>query len=92
MLVTLPLAGPGLLVGSILAFARALGEFGAVSVVSGHIPGETETMPLHIENLYNGYQSVAAFTMAALLAFMAMSAVLLRSAPDWIARLQEKKA
>lgn len=89
--VTLPGVRGALLSGVLLTTARALGEFGAVSVVSGHIPGETETMPLHIENLYNGYQSVAAFTMAALLAFMAMSAVLLRSAPDWIARLQEKK-
>jgi sulfate transport system permease protein len=69
-----------------------MGEFGAVSVVSGHIPGLTETMPLHIESLYNGYQTVAAFTMATLLAAMAMSAVLLRSAPEWIARRRGAQA
>ncbi|GAB3593382.1 MULTISPECIES: sulfate ABC transporter permease [Acetobacter] len=90
--VTLPGVRGALLSGVLLTTARSLGEFGAVSVVSGHIPGETETMPLHIENLYNGYQSVAAFTMAALLGVMAMGAVLLRSAPEWIARLREKKA
>ncbi|NHN88570.1 sulfate ABC transporter permease subunit CysW [Acetobacter conturbans] len=73
--VTLPDARWALLSGVLLTTARAMGEFGAVSVVSGHIPGMTETMPLHIETLYNGYQSVAAFTMAALLALMAMLTV-----------------
>ncbi|GBR05778.1 sulfate ABC transporter permease [Acetobacter oeni] len=77
--VTLPNARWALLSGILLTTARAMGEFGAVSVVSGHIPGLTETMPLHIETLYNGYQSVAAFTMAALLAIMAMATVWLRS-------------
>ncbi|GBQ63069.1 sulfate transporter permease CysW [Ameyamaea chiangmaiensis NBRC 103196] len=76
--VTLPGARWALLSGVLLTTARALGEFGAVSVVSGHIPGLTETMPLHIETLYNGYQSVAAFSMAALLALMAMATVALR--------------
>lgn len=75
--------------GVLLTTARAMGEFGAVSVVSGHIPGLTETMPLHIESLYNGYQTVAAFTMAALLACMAMAAVFLRSAPAAWARYRE---
>ncbi|EHH69624.1 sulfate ABC transporter permease [Gluconobacter morbifer] len=77
--VTLPDAGGALLSGILLTTARAMGEFGAVSVVSGHIPGETETMPLHIETLYNGYQTAAAFTMAALLALFAMAIVLFRS-------------
>jgi len=77
--VTLPEARWALLSGVLLTSARAMGEFGAVSVVSGHIPGLTETMPLHIETLYNGYQSVAAFTMAATLALMAMAIVALRS-------------
>ncbi|MFT9014311.1 MAG: sulfate ABC transporter permease subunit [Acetobacter sp.] len=88
--VSLPGVWGALLSGVLLTTARALGEFGAVSVVSGHIPGETETMPLHIENLYNGYQSVAAFTMAALLGIMALGAVVLRSAPAWFARRREK--
>lgn len=77
--VTLPDARWALLSGVLLTTARAMGEFGAVSVVSGHIPGLTETMPLHIETLYNGYQSVAAFSMAALLALMAMATVGLRA-------------
>ncbi|KAB8122973.1 sulfate ABC transporter permease [Komagataeibacter medellinensis] len=77
--VTLPGARLALLSSVLLTTARAMGEFGAVSVVSGHIPGLTETMPLHIETLYNGYQTVAAFTMAALLALMAMGVVLARS-------------
>ncbi|GBQ14605.1 sulfate ABC transporter permease subunit [Komagataeibacter rhaeticus] len=77
--VTLPGARLALLSGVLLTTARAMGEFGAVSVVSGHIPGLTETMPLHIETLYNGYQTVAAFTMAALLALMAMGVVMARN-------------
>lgn len=87
--VTLPDARVALFSGVLLTTARAMGEFGAVSVVSGHIPGLTETMPLHIESLYNGYQTVAAFTMAALLACMAMAAVFLRSAPAAWARYRE---
>ncbi|ACI51227.1 sulfate ABC transporter, inner membrane subunit [Gluconacetobacter diazotrophicus PA1 5] len=77
--VTIPGARWALLSGILLTTARGIGEFGAVSVVSGHIPGLTETMPLHIETLYNGYQTVAAFAMAALLALIAMTTVLLRS-------------
>ena len=76
--VTLPDAGWALLSGILLTTARAMGEFGAVAVISGHIPGVTETMPLHIETLYNGYQSVAAFAMAALLVLVAMTTVLIR--------------
>lgn len=89
--VTLPGARVALVSGILLTTARAMGEFGAVSVVSGHIPGMTETMPLHIESLYNGYQTVAAFSMAALLAGMAMMAVLLRSVPEWLARRKEAR-
>jgi len=64
--VILPLALPGVVVGAITAFAACLGEFGAVSVVSGHIRGQTNTMPLHIEILYNEYQFAAAFAVASL--------------------------
>jgi len=77
--VTLPGARLALVSGILLTTARAMGEFGAVSVVSGHIPGLTETMPLHIETLYNGYQTVAAFTMAALLVLMAVIVVAVRT-------------
>ncbi len=70
--VTLPNVKWGLLYGVILCNARAMGEFGAVSVVSGHIRGLTNTMPLHIEILYNEYQFAAAFTVASLLALLAL--------------------
>ncbi|MDR0735923.1 MAG: sulfate ABC transporter permease subunit CysW [Zoogloeaceae bacterium] len=70
--VTLPNIKWGLLYGVILCNARAMGEFGAVSVVSGHIRGETNTMPLHVEILYNEYQSAAAFSVASLLALLAI--------------------
>jgi sulfate/thiosulfate transport system permease protein len=70
--VTLPNAKWGLLYGVILCNARAMGEFGAVSVVSGHIRGMTNTMPLHIEILYNEYQFAAAFAVASLLALLAL--------------------
>ena len=69
--VTLPNIKWGLLYGILLCNARAMGEFGAVSVVSGHIRGQTNTMPLHIEVLYNDYQYVAAFAVASLLALLA---------------------
>lgn len=77
--VTLPDAKIALVSGIMLTTARGLGEFGAVSVVSGHIPGVTETMPMHIETLYNGYQTVAAFTMATLLVCTAVMTVLIRA-------------
>jgi sulfate transport system permease protein len=70
--VTLPNIVWGLLYGVLLCTARAMGEFGAVSVVSGHIRGVTDTMPLHVEILYNEYNFVAAFAMASLLALMAV--------------------
>jgi len=71
-LVTLPNVKWALLYGVLLCNARAMGEFGAVSVVSGHIRGETNTMPLHIEILYNEYQFMAAFAVASLLALLAL--------------------
>jgi len=70
--VTLPNVKWGLLYGVILCNARAMGEFGAVSVVSGHIRGQTNTMPLHVEILYNEYQFAAAFAVASLLALLAL--------------------
>jgi sulfate transport system permease protein len=70
--ITLPNVKWALLYGVLLCNARAMGEFGAVSVVSGHIRGETNTMPLHIEILYNEYQFVAAFAVASLLALLAL--------------------
>ena len=70
--VTLPNIVWGLLYGVLLCTARAMGEFGAVSVVSGHIRGVTDTMPLHVEILYNEYNFVAAFAMASLLAMLAV--------------------
>ncbi len=70
--VTLPNVKWGLLYGVLLCNARAMGEFGAVSVVSGHIRGETNTMPLHIEILYNEYHFAASFAVASLLALLAI--------------------
>jgi sulfate transport system permease protein len=70
--VTLPNVKWALLYGVLLCNARAMGEFGAVSVVSGHIRGETNTMPLHIEILYNEYQFMASFAVASLLALLAL--------------------
>jgi sulfate transport system permease protein len=70
--VTLPNIKWGLLYGVILCNARAMGEFGAVAVVSGRIRGETNTIPLHIEALYDDYNFAGAFTMASLLAFLAL--------------------
>jgi len=76
--VTLPNIRWGLLYGVLLCNARAMGEFGAVSVVSGHIRGVTETMPLHIEALYNGYDVVGAFSVASLLALLALVTLVLK--------------
>jgi sulfate transport system permease protein len=73
----------GLLYGVILCNARAMGEFGAVSVVSGHIRGQTNTMPLHVEILYNEYQSVAAFAVASLLALLALVTLAIKSFIEW---------
>ena len=81
--VTLPNIKWGLIYGVILCNARAMGEFGAVSVVSGHIRGQTNTMPLHVEILYNEYQSVAAFAVASLLALLALVTLVIKSAAQW---------
>jgi len=81
--VTLPNIKWGLLYGVILCNARAMGEFGAVSVVSGHIRGLTNTMPLHIEVLYNDYQFTAAFAVASLLAFLAVVTLILKTTIEW---------
>lgn len=81
--VTLPNIKWGLLYGLILCNARAMGEFGAVSVVSGHIRGETNTMPLHIEILYNEYNFVGAFAVASLLAGLALLTLVLKSLVEW---------
>ena len=84
--VTLPNIKWGLLYGVILCNARAMGEFGAVSVVSGHIRGLTNTMPLHVEILYNEYDFVAAFAVASLLALLALLTLALKLALEWRAR------
>jgi sulfate/thiosulfate transport system permease protein len=81
--VTLPNIKWGLIYGVILCNARAMGEFGAVSVVSGHIRGQTNTMPLHVEILYNEYQSVAAFAVASLLALLALVTLAIKSTVEW---------
>jgi len=81
--VTLPNIKWGLLYGVILCNARAMGEFGAVSVVSGHIRGQTNTMPLHVEIFYNEYQSVAAFAVASLLALLALVTLVIKSVVEW---------
>ncbi len=81
--VTLPNIKWGLIYGVILCNARAMGEFGAVSVVSGHIRGQTNTMPLHVEVLYNEYQSVAAFAVASLLALLALVTLAIKSLVEW---------
>ena len=81
--VTLPNIKWGLLYGVILCNARAMGEFGAVSVVSGHIRGETNTMPLHVEILYNEYNFVGAFAVASLLALLALVTLVLKSIIEW---------
>ncbi|RTL47857.1 MAG: sulfate ABC transporter permease subunit CysW [Bradyrhizobiaceae bacterium] len=77
--VTLPNIKWGILYGVLLCNARAMGEFGAVSVVSGHIRGETNTMPLLVEILYNEYQLVAAFSVASLLAFLALVTLVVKT-------------
>jgi sulfate transport system permease protein len=84
--VTLPNIKWGLLYGVILCNARAMGEFGAVSVVSGHIRGETNTLPLHVEILYNEYNFAAAFAVASLLAALALATLGLKSMIEWKAR------
>jgi sulfate transport system permease protein len=81
--VTLPNIKWGVLYGVLLCNARAMGEFGAVSVVSGHIRGETNTIPLQVEALYNDYDFVAAFAVASLLDLLALVTLALKSALEW---------
>ncbi|WP_411349380.1 sulfate ABC transporter permease subunit CysW [Paenibacillus sp. WLX2291] len=81
--VTLPNIKWGLLYGIVLCSARAMGEFGAVSVVSGHIRGETNTLPLHIEILYNEYQFAAAFAVSSILVLLALIILILKSVLEW---------
>lgn len=83
--VTVPKVKWSLIYGIILCNARAMGEFGAVSVVSGHIRNQTNTMPLHIEVLYNEYQFVPAFAVASLLALLALLTLVIKSATTWFA-------
>ena len=90
--VTLPNVKWGVLYGVILCNARAMGEFGAVSVVSGHIRGLTNTIPLHVEILYNEYNFQAAFAVASLLAFLALVTLLAKSAVAWRSRRAERPA
>ncbi len=84
--VTLPKIKWGLLYGVILLNARAMGEFGAVSVVSGHIRGVTDTLPLHVEILYNEYDTAAAFAVASLLALLALATLAAKTAVEWRTR------
>ncbi len=81
--VTLPNIKWGLLYGVILANARSMGEFGAVSVVSGHIRGETNTLPLHVEILYNEYNAVGAFAAASILALLALVTLVAKTIVEW---------
>jgi len=90
--VTLPNIKWGLIYGVILCNARAMGEFGAVSVVSGHIRGQTNTVPLHVEILYNEYQSVAAFAVASLLALLALVTLLIKSVVEWQSEREQQAA
>ena len=86
--VTLPNIKWGIIYGVILCNARAMGEFGAVSVVSGHIRGSTNTVPLHVEILYNEYNYTAAFAVASLLAFLALITLLVKTIAEWKVRQQ----
>jgi sulfate transport system permease protein len=88
--ITLPNVKWGLLYGIILCNARAIGEFGAVSVVSGHIRGQTNTVPLHIEILYNEYNFVAAFAVASMLAMLAVVTLVVKNIVEWKDARDEK--
>lgn len=88
--VTIPNIKWGLMYGVILANARAIGEFGAVSVVSGHVRGETTTMPLHVEILYNEYNQAAAFAVASLLALLALVTLAVKTLLEW--RMRQETA
>src|SRR5262249_48755442 len=86
--VTVPNIKWGLLYGVILCNARAMGEFGAVSVVSGHIRGRTNTLPLHVEILYNEYNFQAAFAVASLLVFLAFVTLAAKALVEWREKAQ----
>jgi sulfate transport system permease protein len=88
--VTLPNVRWALLYGVVLCNARAMGEFGAVSVVSGHIRGRTNTMPLHVEILYNEYNFVGAFAVASLLALLALLTLAIKTALEWKVRRERE--
>ena len=90
--VTLPKIKWGLLYGLILCNARAIGEFGAVSVVSGHVRGRTNTMPLHVEILYNEYNFAAAFAVASLLTLFALVTIAAKNALEWRLRREHARA
>jgi sulfate transport system permease protein len=90
--VTLPNIKWGLFYGVILCNARAMGEFGAVSVVSGHVRGETNTLPLHVEILHNEFNSVAAFAVASLLALLAIVTLVLKSLIEWAHKKGQERA
>jgi len=90
--VTLPNIKWGLVYGVILCNARAMGEFGAVSVVSGHIRGETNTIPLQVEILYNEYQLQAAFAVASLLALLALVTLVIKSVAEWRQERERREA
>jgi sulfate/thiosulfate transport system permease protein len=89
--VTLPSVKWGLLYGVILCCARAMGEFGAVSVVSGHIAGQTDTLPLRVEKLYQEFDPAAPFAVASLLALLALLTLLLKGFLEWKSRREEEQ-
>jgi sulfate transport system permease protein len=89
--ITLPKVRWGAIYGVILCNARAMGEFGAVSVVSGHIRGQTNTLPLHVEILYNEYDFVGAFAVAALLASLALVTLLVKKSIELNAALKARR-
>src|SRR5580765_8374850 len=90
--VTLPSVKWGMVYGIILCNARAMGEFGAVSVVSGHITGQTDTMPLRVEKLFNEYNSAAAFAIASLLALLALLTLAIKTVLEWKQAREHAKA
>ena len=90
--VTLPNVKWALLYGVILCNARAMGEFGAVNVVSGHVRGKTNTLPLHVEILYNEYNFAAAFAVASLLALLALVTLAAKSVVEWRVRREYEQA
>lgn len=89
--ITLPNVRWGLLYGVIVCTARAIGEFGAVSVVSGHIRGETNTLPLHVEILYNEYDQVGAFAVASLVSVVGLVALAAKKLIEWRIRAQQEQ-